>query len=200
KTISESPVAGIYQVQLDSGRILYASADGQFLIQGTLFDVSGEQPRNLTAVEEARGIGEAINGIPRDELVIFAPAEPKTHVTIFTDVDCGYCRLLHSEVDQLNDLGIEVRYAAFARSGPDQPTAKVMESIWCSEDPLEAMTKAKLGEKIPSLSCDNPVNKQYALGQQVGVQGTPAIFMANGVLVPGYKPAKALAEEALANQ
>ncbi|PCC97956.1 thioredoxin fold domain-containing protein [Halopseudomonas pelagia] len=200
KTISESPISGVYQVQLDSGRILYASGDGQFLIQGALYDLSAAQPRNLTSAAEAAGIGEVVNGLPQDQLVIFAPDKPKTHVTVFTDVDCGYCRLLHSEVGKLNDLGIEVRYAAFPRSGPGQPSAKIMESIWCAEDRQEAMTEAKLGNKIETLTCDNPVNKQFALGQQVGVQGTPAIFMANGVLLPGYKPAAELAEQALANQ
>ncbi|MEH6501260.1 MAG: thioredoxin fold domain-containing protein [Pseudoalteromonas distincta] len=200
KTISESPMAGVYQVQLESGRILYASGDGQFLIQGALYDLSADQPRNLTTAAEAAGIGEVINALPQDQLVIFAPDKPKTHVTIFTDVDCGYCRLLHSEVDELNALGIEVRYAAFPRSGPDQASAKIMESIWCAKDRQTAMTEAKLGNKIETLTCDNPVKEQFALGQQVGVQGTPAIFMANGVLVPGYKPAAQLAAEALANQ
>lgn len=200
KTISESPMAGVYQVQLESGRILYASGDGQFLIQGALYDLSADQPRNLTTAAEAAGIGEVINALPKDQLVIFAPDKPKTHVTIFTDVDCGYCRLLHSEVDELNALGIEVRYAAFPRSGPDQASAKIMESIWCAKDRQTAMTEAKLGNKIETLTCDNPVKEQFALGQQVGVQGTPAIFMANGVMVPGYKPAAQLAAEALANQ
>lgn len=200
KTISESPMAGVYQVQLESGRILYASGDGQFLIQGALYDLSADQPRNLTTAAEAAGIGEVINALPKDQLVIFAPDKPKTHVTIFTDADCGYCRLLHSEVDELNALGIEVRYAAFPRSGPDQASAKIMESIWCAKDRQTAMTEAKLGNKIETLTCDNPVKEQFALGQQVGVQGTPAIFMANGVMVPGYKPAAQLAAEALANQ
>ena len=200
KTISESPMAGVYQVQLESGRILYASGDGQFLIQGALYDLSADQPRNLTTAAEAAGISEVINALPKDQLVIFAPDKPKTHVTIFTDVDCGYCRLLHSEVDELNALGIEARYAAFPRSGPDQASAKIMESIWCAKDRQTAMTEAKLGNKIETLTCDNPVKEQFALGQQVGVQGTPAIFMANGVLVPGYKPAAQLAAEALANQ
>lgn len=200
KTISESPLSGVYQVQLESGRILYASADGQFLIQGALYDLSAAQPRNLTTAAEAKGIGEVINALPAEQLVVFAPDKPKTHITVFTDVDCGYCRLLHSEVGELNELGIEVRYAAFPRSGPDQASAKTMESIWCAEDRQEAMTEAKLGNKIETLSCENPVNEQFALGQQVGVQGTPAIFMANGVLLPGYKPAAELAAQALANQ
>jgi len=200
QSINESPLEGLYQVQMDSGRIIYASADGQYLVQGALFDVAGGKLNNLTAVAESKAIGEALDQLPRDELVIFAPEEPKAHVTIFTDVDCGYCRLLHSEVDELNALGIEVRYAAFPRSGPAGESAQTMESIWCAEDRQKAMTEAKLGNSIAQASCTNPVAKQYELGMQMGVQGTPAIFLANGTLVPGYKPAKVLAEEALANQ
>lgn len=200
QSISESPLEGLYQVQMDSGRIIYASADGQYLVQGALFDVTGGKLSNLTAAAESKAIGEALSQIPRDELVIFAPEEPRTHVTIFTDVDCGYCRLLHSEVDELNALGIEVRYAAFPRSGPTGESAQTMQSIWCAKDQQEAMTEAKLGNSIARATCPNPVAKQYELGMQMGVQGTPAIFLANGTLVPGYKPAKVLAEEALANQ
>ncbi|HDZ56049.1 MAG TPA: bifunctional protein-disulfide isomerase/oxidoreductase DsbC [Pseudomonas xinjiangensis] len=198
--ISETPISGLYQVQMASGRLLYASADGNYMVQGAIFDVSGEQPRNLTAEAEARGIAIALQAIPASELITFSPAEPKTHVTIFTDVDCGYCRKLHSEVEELNELGIEVRYAAFPRSGMGSETASTMESVWCADDPNAAMTRAKQGKSIKAATCDNPVAKHFDLGRQFGVQGTPAIFMANGTLVPGYKPAKQLAEEALANQ
>lgn len=200
ESISESPLEGLYQVQMDSGRIIYASADGQFLVQGALFDVSDGKLSNLTAAAENKAIGESLNKLAREDLVIFAPEDPKTHVTIFTDVDCGYCRLLHSEIDELNALGIEVRYAAFPRSGPAGESARTMESIWCAENPQEAMTEAKLGNSIESASCQNPIEQQYQMGVQIGVQGTPAIFLANGTLVPGYKPAKVLADEALANQ
>ena len=121
--IEQSPVAGLYQVELTGGRLLYATPDGQQLIQGAIFDVSGERPRNLTAEAEARGVARTLDAIPAEELITFAPAEPKTHVTIFTDVDCGYCRKLHLEMEELNALGIEVRYAAFPRSGMQTPTA-----------------------------------------------------------------------------
>ncbi|PAU89741.1 bifunctional protein-disulfide isomerase/oxidoreductase DsbC [Pseudomonas sp. WN033] len=200
KSISETPISGLYQVQLENGRVLYASADGRYMLQGALFQVDGEQPRNLTAAAESKVIGELINSLPRDELVIFSPEQPKTHITVFTDVDCGYCRKLHTEVEELNALGIEVRYAAFPRSGMNTPTATTMQSIWCAADKQAAMTRAKAGQSVPQASCDNPVEAQFALGAQVGVQGTPAIFLANGTLVPGYKPAGMLAEEALANQ
>ncbi|EZQ18831.1 bifunctional protein-disulfide isomerase/oxidoreductase DsbC [Pseudomonas sp. G11-1] len=198
--ISETPVNGLYQIQLDNGRVLYGSADGKYLVQGALIAVNDGQPRNLTAEVEAKAIGEVINGISREDLVIFAPKQPKTHITVFTDVDCGYCRKLHEEIGDLNELGIEVRYAAFPRAGLDSKTAEVMGSIWCADDRQAAMTRAKQGKSITPVTCENPIAEQYQLGAQVGVQGTPAIFMANGTLVPGYKPAQALAQEAIANQ
>lgn len=198
--IAESPIQGLYQIQLENGRVLYGTEDGEHLIQGVLIAVNGGDMRNLTAEVEAKAISSVINGIPTSELVVFAPAKPKTHVTVFTDVDCGYCRKLHEEVGQLNDLGIEVRYAAFPRGGMQSPAARTMQSIWCAKDQQSAMTSAKQGKSVTSATCDNPVAQQYQLGAQVGVQGTPAIFLANGTLVPGYKPAAELAAEALANQ
>ncbi|UAW97778.1 bifunctional protein-disulfide isomerase/oxidoreductase DsbC [Halopseudomonas nanhaiensis] len=198
--VSQTPIAGLYQVELENGRVLYASDDGKYMMQGSLFDVSTEQPRNLTAAAEAeaRGTKQAIDAIPQEELVIFAPDKPKTHVTVFTDVDCGYCRKLHSEIEELNELGIEVRYAAFPRSGMGNPVADTMQSIWCADDKQTAMTRAKQGKSVKSAKCDDPVAKQFELGQKLGVQGTPAIFLANGIMLPGYKPAEVLAAEAMA--
>ncbi len=200
ESIAESPIAGLYQVELSGGRLLYATPDGQRLIQGAIFDVSGERPRNLTAEAEARGVARTLEALPSEQLITFAPAAPKTHVTIFTDVDCGYCRKLHLEMEELNALGVEVRYAAFPRGGLGGQTAATMESIWCASDPRAAMTQAKLGKKVSPATCDNPIASHYELGQQVGVQGTPAIFLANGRLIPGYQPAAQLAEEALSGR
>ena len=199
-SVSPSPVEGLYLIQLEGGQVLYASADGKHLIQGQMLSVKEGEIRNLTAEVQAAAISDVINGIPADQMVVFSPDQPKTHVTVFTDVDCGYCRKLHEEVGELNDLGIEVRYAAFPRGGMQSPTAATMRSIWCAEDQQTAMTRAKQGKSVKSASCDDPVAEQYQLGAQVGVQGTPAIFLANGTLVPGYKPAAALAAEAIANQ
>ena len=198
--VSQTPITGLYQVELENGRVLYASGDGKYMLQGSLFDVASEQPRNLTAAAEAeaRGTKQVIDAIPKDELVVFAPSNPKTHVTVFTDVDCGYCRKLHSEIEQLNSLGIEVRYAAFPRAGMGNPVAETMQSIWCAQDKQGAMTRAKQGKSVKAAKCDDPVAEQFELGQQLGVQGTPAIFLANGIMLPGYKPAEVLAAEAMA--
>lgn len=198
--VSQTPIAGLYQVLLEGGGVLYASADGKYMMQGSLFDVGSEHPLNLTAIAEAeaRGTKAAIDAIPKNELVIFSPKNPKTYVTVFTDVDCGYCRKLHSEIEELNELGIEVRYAAFPRAGMNNSVAETMQSVWCADDRQAAMTRAKQGKSVTAKKCDDPVAEQFELGQKLGVQGTPAIFLANGIMLPGYKPAEVLAAEAKA--
>jgi thiol:disulfide interchange protein DsbC len=130
-------------------------------------------------------------------MVVFAPKEPKTHITVFTDTDCAYCQKLHSEVGELNKLGVEVRYLAFPRQGMGSKGAKDLASVWCSKDRQAAMNKAKARESIAQASCDNPVAQQYQLGQMIGVNGTPAIILENGKMIPGYQPAAQLAKLAL---
>tara|TARA_Y100001951_G_scaffold104444_1_gene116041 strand:- start:2166 stop:2894 length:729 start_codon:yes stop_codon:yes gene_type:complete len=197
EAIAESPMSGIYQVQLEGGRQLYTSADGQFLIQGYLFQVKDGKAVNLTEIEESRAVAKQINAIPAKEMVVFAPKAPKTHITVFTDTDCGYCQKLHSEVPELNRLGVEVRYVAFPRQGLNSPAAQELASVWCSKDRQAAMNLAKTRQAVPEADCDNPVAKQYQLGQMIGVNGTPAIVLANGKMIPGYQPAPQLARIAL---
>ncbi|WP_341303577.1 bifunctional protein-disulfide isomerase/oxidoreductase DsbC [Pseudomonas sp. TMP25] len=197
EAIAESPMPGVYQVELAGGRQLYTSADGQFLLQGYLFQVKNGKPVNLTEAAETRGVVKLMNAIPASEMVVFAPKQPKTHITVFTDTDCGYCQKLHSEVPELNRLGVEVRYLAFPRQGLDSAAAKELSNVWCAKDQQDAMNRAKTRQSVADAQCDSPVAKQYALGQMIGVSGTPAIVLANGTIIPGYQPAAQLAKIAL---
>ncbi len=197
EAIAESQMPGLYQIQLKGGRQLYASGDGQFLLQGYLFQIKDGKAVNLTEQHETKEIAKEINNIPAKEMVIFASEQAKTHITVFTDTDCGYCQKLHSEVPELNRLGVEVRYVAFPRQGLQSPAYKELVSVWCAKDRQGAMNLAKTRQEVPAAECDNPVAKQYALGQMIGVSGTPAIVLANGKLIPGYQPAPQLAKLAL---
>lgn len=197
EAISESAMPGIFQVQLKGGRLLYASADGQFLLQGNLYQMRGEDIVNLTEEHASAEAAKLLAKTPVSEMVVFAPEKPKTHITVFTDTDCGYCQKLHAEVPELNRLGVEVRYMAFPRQGVGSHGYNTLVSVWCSKDRQQAMNLAKSRKEVPSANCDNPVAKQYELGQMIGVNGTPAILLANGQLIPGYQPAPELAELAL---
>lgn len=197
EAIAESPMKGVYQVQLKGGRQLYASPDGQFLLQGYMFQFKDGQAINLTEQAQSRSVAKAIEAIPASEMVVFAAEKPKTHITVFTDTDCGYCQKLHSEVPELNRLGVEVRYMAFPRQGMGSHGANTLTSVWCAKDRQAAMNQAKARDEVPAASCDNPVAEHYELGQLIGVQGTPAIVLADGQIIPGYQPAPQLAELAL---
>lgn len=197
ESVSASPLKGLHQVQLEGGRVLYMSEDGQYLMQGYLYQMRDGQMVNLTEQAENVAVARQLNALPRNEMVIFAPKNPKTHITVFTDTDCGYCQLLHKEVAELNRQGVEVRYLAYPRAGVGSSTYNDLVSVWCAKNPQDAMNQAKARKKVPAATCENPVAKQFELGQRIGVQGTPAIFLANGQLIPGYQPADKLAPAAL---
>jgi thiol:disulfide interchange protein DsbC len=189
-----TPVAGIFAIDLEGGQTLYGTQDGKHLFSGDLYSV-GDGIYNLAEERRAVKRKKLLDGVPREEMVVFSPAgETKDYVSVFTDVDCGYCRKLHQEMADINALGIEVRYLAYPRAGIGTPTYGKIVSAWCAKSPAEAITALKAGLTIPSAECDNPVAKQYELGQQVGVTGTPAIVTSDGRLLPGYMPAKRLAE------
>ena len=152
--------------------------------------------RNETDKRRDKVRREILSREPLGDMIIFSPSSGfKTFVNIFTDVDCGYCQKLHSQMDSYNALGIEVRYMAYPRAGLEGDTFEKTVSAWCSKDRRSAITALKKGQGIPEKSCDNPVGTHYWLGQRIGIKGTPAIITSSGQLLPGYLPPKQLASE-----
>lgn len=190
-----SPMAGLYEVQVKGGPLLYIDADGSHFIAGDLFAVQKSGFVNLAEQGRQKERAELIAAVKPEDMIVFAPQNPKATITVFTDVDCGYCQKLHSEVAELNALGIAVHYLAFPRAGLGSPSFRKIASAWCAKDPGAALTSLKNGEDIPENVCaDNPVAAQMLLGEKVGVNGTPALVLEDGTLVPGYRPAKELAK------
>ena len=187
--ISETPIEGILMVQV-SGDIVYATADGQYLIQGRVIDLDTRE--DLTEGAKAEVRKELMAGIDTSRQIAFAPEEPEYELTVFTDIDCGYCRKLHAQVPAYNEQGISIRYMAFPRAGIGSRSYEKAVSVWCAEDPQEAMTQAKAGSEPAPVQCDNPIAEQYQLGMELGVSGTPALLTNDGQLIPGYVPPEQL--------
>lgn len=187
--ILDSPIPGVYQVSIPP-RVYYASADGRYVINGDLYDAVAN--KNLSQGVRNQSTVETINAINEDSMIIFGKKSSKHTVTVFTDIDCGYCRKLHHEVKKYNDLGIRVRYMAYPRAGIGSSAFKKAEAVWCSKDRAKAMTDAKNGVVVSSENCANPVREQFELGNALGIRGTPAIILENGELIPGYAPAAQL--------
>jgi len=186
KSVNASPVPGLQEIVVGA-QIVYMTSDGRYLINGDMLDFKA----NTNLSEEKRSIArlEAIAGVDEDDMIVFAPDEVKYTIDVFTDIDCGYCRKLHREIDQYNALGIAVRYMAFPRTGKGSPSYNKAVSVWCADDRKKAITAAKANRKIAIKTCDNPVDEQYSLGEQLGVRGTPSIVLESGKLLPGYMEA-----------
>jgi thiol:disulfide interchange protein DsbC len=192
--VSSSPVPGIYALELTGGTVFYGTSDGRYLFAGDLYELGDDDLVNLADIGRATKRKALMDAVAVSDMVVFpASGETKAVINVFTDVDCGYCRKLHQEVTELNDLGIEVRYLAYPRAGVGSPSYSKIVSAWCAEDPNAAITELKAGNDIPPMSCDNPVAEQFGLGQEIGVTGTPAIVLEDGRLIPGYAPAAELA-------
>lgn len=194
RDVEATPIDGVYQVRVVHGPLLYVDGSGEYFIAGELFQAMPGQFVNLSDLSLARERKRLLEAVPVEEMIIFAPDEPKEVITVFTDVDCGYCRQLHREMEEYNRRGIEVRYLAFPRQGIGTPTAAKMISAWCSKDRKQSLTDLKNGKSIPNDQCDGqPVARQFDLGREVGVRGTPAIILGDGSMIPGYQAAAELA-------
>jgi len=189
-SIIPAPIPGFYEVSFNS-TVIYVSQDGRYALEGDLLDLKSR--RNLT--EDRRSVKRlaALSSLSEDKMIIFAPKEVKHTITVFTDIDCGYCRKLHSQISQFNAEGIKVRYIAFPRDGLASPSYEKAVSVWCAADRNTALTRAKLGQEIEPKKCDNPVKMEYELGRKVGVTGTPAIVLEDGSMLPGYIPPQQMA-------
>ncbi len=181
--VTPAPFAGFYEV-LVGAQIFYVSNDGKLLLDGNLYDLKTR--RNLTDEKKSIGRKKIIDAIDESSMIVFSPKDVKYTVTIFTDIDCGYCRKLHSEIRSYMDRGIQVRYAAFPRSGRDTPSYFKAVGVWCAKDRKSALTTAKQGGAVEEKKCENPVDKHMAAGASLGVSGTPTLVFPNGYVVPGY--------------
>lgn len=190
-SLADAPMPGFTEVSL-GGTVVYVSNDGKYLIQGSVFDIANKT--DLTEKRRADARKVELAKVPANKMIQFKAKDEKYRVTVFTDIDCGYCRKLHQEIAQYNDLGITVDYLFFPRAGLNSESYNKAVSVWCAADKQAAMTDAKAGKEIPSKTCANPIADDYALGQKVGVNGTPAIFTADGTQVGGYVPATSLFE------
>ena len=183
--VAPAELDGFYEV-MRGQNIYYFSADGRYALRGDLYDL--EQGRNLSEERRGKARLDVLGELGEDSMIVFAPSPAKHRVIVFTDVDCGYCAQLHRQMADYNRLGIAVRYVAYPRAGIPSPTYDKMVSVWCSDDPHQAMGDAKFGRPVAERTCDNPVSAQYAAGQKIGVRGTPAILLESGELLGGYVP------------
>lgn len=182
-SITRSELPGFYEVVL-GGQPLYVSADGRYLISGALWDIGAK--RNLTEARLAGLRKSTLDAVGVDQRIVYPASQPKHVITVFTDIDCGYCRRLHQQMAEYNNAGITVEYLFFPRAGIGSESYDKAVSVWCAADRNAALTKAKNGEPVENKTCTNPIASQFDLGHKVGVSGTPAVIAEDGTQIGGY--------------
>ncbi|MGE5241274.1 MAG: DsbC family protein [Bacteroidota bacterium] len=188
-TVKPAPVPGLYQVE-DDAQVFYTTSDGKYLFVGDLVDVGAHA--SLTEARRAELRVQMLNAVGEKNMIVMGPDKPKRTLTVFTDVDCPYCAKFHLDVPTLNQAGVKVRYLFFPRTGIGSESYKRAVAVWCASDRVKAIGIAKAGGKLDMKTCPNPVEHDYQLGQRLGVEGTPTIFLDDGKKLPGYVPAPRL--------
>ncbi len=189
--IRHVPAAGLYEVTVGQGTA-YVTPDGKYLLRGDLIEIGSR--RNLTIARHDELRREMLDKLPAADAIVFGPKNPAHVVTVFTDVDCAFCRKLHREIATYGEKGIAIRYFSYPAAGADSESWEKAEAVWCAANRKDALTRAKQGEKIPrSARCDTaPVAKSYIAAGRFGIEGTPLLVLENGAVVSGYKSAAEL--------
>lgn len=197
ESIEETPIENLFLVETPASEFIYVTGTGKHFFLGTLYEMREDSqfPFNLTEERRNASRWKLLQALEEDESINFAPDSsdvPESAVVyVFTDITCGYCRMLHKDMDDYNKAGIEIRYLAFPRAGVDSPSSDYLVSAWCADDPNAALTLLKNGKEIEQKTCESPVAEHHQLGQKMQVRGTPALILADGSLIPGYqKPAQ----------
>lgn len=180
-SVRKSEIPGFYEVVV-SGQVVYISADGKYLIQGDVIDVATKTSISGRALAGVRNA--ALKNLPVEKRIVFAPQNPKHTITVFTDVDCPYCRKFHQNIAAINQQGIAVQYVFFPLSIHPGADKKAV-AVWCAQDRNAAYTAAMNGQDPGKKTCDNPVAETTALALKIGIGGTPTIIAADGTQIGG---------------
>jgi len=188
--LAETPIAGVYEIGLGS-QVFYVSSDGRYVFNGKLIDL--ETRENLTDGYLSKVRLKTLAEYDESRMIIFEPKGDAKHtITTFTDVDCGYCRKMHAEIDSYIDLGIRVRYMLYPRAGVESKSYEKAVSVWCAENQQAELTHAKTGAVPERRTCENPVTEHMSVAQQLGLRGTPMTITDTGEQIMGYMPAREL--------
>jgi thiol:disulfide interchange protein DsbC len=188
--VRPSAIPGLLEAEIDTS-VFYVTPDGKHIVLGDLVDTQTRS--NLSDQRRQTLIAKAVQALPEKNMIVLPVQNARRTITVFTDVDCVYCRRMHlQDAAELGRQGVKVRYILFPRQGPGSETYKRAVAVWCAADRVKAVGDAKAGKQIEMKSCANPVDENLALAEKLGVNGTPAIFLDDGRRTPGYVPAQRL--------
>ena len=192
KEITYSQERDIFIVDIGDIQPIYVLPNTEYIILGDIFSLKGDKPESETEKDKGKLRLKILADLNQESFIKFKSNNEKTVLTVFTDVECTYCRKFHSEIDEYLANGVSINYLAFPRTGIDSSSYEKMVAAWCSNEKKESITNLKNDIDIEMNSCENPVENHFEIGRRIGVTGTPAIITQTGLLLPGYIPVNEL--------
>ena len=192
REITYSQERDIFIVDIGDIQPIYVLPNTEYIILGDIFSLKGDKPESETEKDKGKLRLKILADLNQESFIKFKSNNEKAILTVFTDVECTYCRKFHSEIDEYLANGVSINYLAFPRTGIDSSSYEKMVAAWCSNEKKESITNLKNDIDIEMNSCENPVENHFEIGRRIGVTGTPAIITQTGLLLPGYIPANEL--------
>ena len=192
REITYSQERDIFIVDIGDIQPIYVLPNTEYIILGDIFSLKGDRPESETEKDKGKLRLKILADLNQESFIKFKSNNEKAILTVFTDVECTYCRKFHSEINEYLANGVSINYLAFPRTGIDSSSYEKMVAAWCSNEKKESITNLKNDIDIEMNSCENPVENHFEIGRRIGVTGTPAIITQTGLLLPGYIPANEL--------
>lgn len=188
-SIAKTPITDLYEVVFGT-RIFYVTKDGRFAVEGDILDL--KHSKNLSEVKRSEQRLKIIKSVPQANMIVYSPKQVKHTLTVFTDIDCGFCRKMHRQMTALHQHGIKIRYMFYPQTGIDTPSYQKAVAVWCAKDRSAALTSAKSGESLKTASCDHPIKKHMDLAHELGILGTPMLLLEDGAILEGFSSVEEL--------
>lgn len=181
-----SPIPDYYEVEM-GGQVFYVSKNGRYLLNGDVIDLRRDE--NLSEARRMVLRRKVLDAIPPSDMVIIGLPGARRHVTVFTNIDCYYCRQLNAELQNLAARGnVQIRYVLLPEGRPDSAVYARTVSVWCAPNRIVALNRAMEGGKVPSYQCPAPLGEFVQAAKRLNIRGLPTLFLENGAMISGMPP------------
>lgn len=193
-SVTETRYGGLYEVVLRSGELVYTDSRVSFIVDGRIIDTETRRDVTQARMTELASIDFAT--LPLDQAIKQVRGDGSRIIASFEDPNCGFCKRLAQELELIDDLTIYT----FLYPILNEDSVRKSRNIWCAGDQAAAWNDWILRGVTPAdASCDSStVDANVAFGQQMRIQGTPTMFLADGRRLGGFMQAPQL-EQALAS-
>lgn len=195
KSVSSTNLPGVYEVVMGKN-VAYVEESGRYFVFGHMFDMQTQ-----TDLTEGKIMAEQVakvdfKKLPLKDAIKIVRGDGSRKVAIFSDPDCPYCKQLENNIANLTNVTIYLYLFPIDQLHPQAKAKSV--GVWCAADQMKAWDGLMRRNEVPTGQCENPVDRNIALAEAMGINGTPTVILPDGSIIPGAPSAAKL--EQMLNQ